>query len=432
MKAALVVATALLTAHLSTLAEDKDQSEEWQFNAQLLLRSEVDARDFSNDSDPLTITNLRTRVGLQKTIGEQLTFFGQIQDSRVLGSEANTLTNTGNLDAHQVWVRISNLFDTPLDLQAGRFEMLYGTQRFIGPVGWHFVGRSFDGARFMYNDAFRADAFAIVLNEANAYIGNANPGAYPIDDVKANQSQTLYGLWTSFDLSKDNKLDVFALLEDNSRESNGRDNDLSRITGGVNYVGTFGKFSTTLEAAYQSGTQGIMTPGEEGEALKLDLAAYLASLTVAYQQGDWTFALAGDLLSGTDPADVRTDNNTFATPFATNHKFYGHMDYFINTVTNTAGLGLTDLYASASFQAVPKKLKVALTAHNFTSTQESGNGESSFGQEVDLSVNYSVRPGTNIVWGGSVFAPGELMKAIFAPGREDTAFWSYLMIIANL
>jgi hypothetical protein len=57
--------------------------------------------------------------------------------------------------------------------------------------------------------------------------------------------------------------------------------------------------------------------------------------------------------------------------------------------------------------------------------------ESTFGQEIDLTFRYNFIKGTSITWGGSVFIPAALMKAFFTP-REDVAYWSYLMITANL
>lgn len=401
-----------------------NDQDDWTFSAQIQLRSELDARDFSSDTDPLTFTSIRTRLGVARDIGEFGGIFIQAQDSRVLGNEPSTLSNTQNLDVHQAYVKLTSIFGSPLDVQAGRFEMNYGTQRFIGAVGWHFVGRSFDGARLSYNGAFSADLFTVVLVETTPYIGNPNPGLF--GNLGEDQSQLLHGLWLGFDLDPDHKLDAFAMLEVDKEQSNGRDNDLNRLTAGTNYFGNFGDFSATLEAAYQSGTQGT---GTETEPTETDIAAYLVSLMLQYNAGEVGFGLGVDLLSGTDLTDA-DENNTFATPFATNHKFYGHMDYFINTVTNTAFLGLTDIYAKVNWKA-SKKLGLSLTAHNFMSGQESPGGDSDFGQEVDVALKYTVFKGTSVTWGGSIFLPGELMKAIFG-GNEDPGLWSYIMVSANL
>lgn len=78
--------------------------------------------------------------------------------------------------------------------------------------------------------------------------------------------------------------------------------------------------------------------------------------------------------------------------------------------------------------------------HHFMSNQSanitvgdniSATEENIFGQEVDLTIKYAFIKGTTLVWGGSVFFPGNLMKYIFAP-RADVAYWTYLMITANL
>jgi hypothetical protein len=65
------------------------------------------------------------------------------------------------------------------------------------------------------------------------------------------------------------------------------------------------------------------------------------------------------------------------------------------------------------------------------SNQSTTDDKNTFGQEIDLTVKYNFIKGTAITWGGSLFFPGDIMKAIYSP-REDLAYWSYLMITANL
>ena len=64
----------------------------WKLKGQIQLRSEVDGRDFSNDTHPLTFASLRTRLGVEKTFDEKVQLFVQFQDSRVFGEEPNTLS----------------------------------------------------------------------------------------------------------------------------------------------------------------------------------------------------------------------------------------------------------------------------------------------------------------------------------------------------
>ncbi len=53
-----------------------------------------------------------------------------------------------------------------------------------------------------------------------------------------------------------------------------------------------------------------------------------------------TIGVGIDYLSGDDGTD--DDYNVFNTLYATNHKYYGFMDYFINLPNDTYGKGLMD------------------------------------------------------------------------------------------
>ena len=150
--------------------------------------------------------------------------------------------------------------------------------------------------------------------------------------------------------------------------------------------------------------------------------------------------LGVDLLSGTKPDNFDTKVNTFQATYGTNHKFYGYMDYFINIPLNTMNLGLNDFYITSTFQPGNSRWSFGANIHHFMSNQSaeitvgdniSPTEENIFGQEIDLTVKYAFIKGTTLVWGGSLFFPGNLMKYMFQP-REDMAYWTYVMLTANL
>lgn len=93
----------------------------WKLNGQIQLRSEIDGRDFSNDTHPLTFASIRTRLGVEKTFDEKVQLFVQFQDSRVFGEEPNTLAAIDNIDLHQGYVKLMKPFGLPVNVQAGRF-----------------------------------------------------------------------------------------------------------------------------------------------------------------------------------------------------------------------------------------------------------------------------------------------------------------------
>ena len=258
-------------------------------------------------------------MGVQKTFEKKLTLFIQVQDSRVFGAESGTLSNSRNLDLHQGYVKLNKLFNLNWSIQAGRFEVSYGTQRFFGAVGWHFVGRSFDGVRFVLAPrSFNLHLFGLTVKESVSYIGNATPGIYPYPQ-EATPSQSIYGFWKKTKINDNNKLDVFGYWEIN-REKVGEDTSkLSMPTYGASCWGTFGKISVIGEAAYQF-----------GDMAGKNISAYLISAIAFYKAGNAKLGLGVDLLSGTNPDDASTKMNSYQATYATNHKFYGFMDYFLN------------------------------------------------------------------------------------------------------
>lgn len=401
-------------------------TEGWKLKGQIQLRSEIDGRDFANETHALSFTSLRTRLGVEKTFNEKVQLFVQFQDSRVFGEERNTLAAIDNVDLHQAYLKLMRPFDLDINVQAGRFDVAYGTERFIGSVGWHYIGRSFDGVRFeIAPSSFPIEVFALTLNESNSYIGNANPAIYPLPDVPT-PAHSLYGIFKKFNLVGKSSIDVLGYFEENRFKSAGLKN-LEAFTLAGTYFGNYDALSTIIEAAYQT-----------GKAFETDLSAYLLSGQVKFKVEEFNLGFGADILSGTKY--YSQDWNTFSPTFGTNHKFYGYMDYFINIPFNTVMAGLNDFYLMADLQPRGSKFSFNAMFHHFMSntpvlvtsiTDPSVVEQSTFGQELDLTVKYAFVEGTSFTWGGSLFFPGDLMKTLFAP-REDTAFWTYLMITANL
>ena len=314
-------------------------------------------------------------------------------------------------------------------LQAGRFEVAYGTERFIGAVGWHYVGRSFDGVRFTINPGcWDLDLFALTLDESNNYAANAYASISNTPGI-VTPSSSLYGFWKKTELNKESKFDIFGYFEIDREDVVPDTNRLELFTAGGTYWGNYGDLSTIFEGAYQFGS----VTGN-------DISAYLLSLQLFYKTSVTKFGLGGDMLSGTDPQSTTNDYNTFQSNFGTNHKFYGYMDYFISIPNHTLTLGLNDIYANVIIAPKDIPLNFDAAFHLFMANQSvniittknpSGTDENMFGQELDLTVKYAFTENTNIIWGGSLFFPGEIFKAAYDP-KEDTAFWTYLMITASL
>mgnify|MGYP000432666397 CR=1 FL=1 len=397
----------------------------WKLNGQIQLRTEVDGRDFSNETHPLTFASLRTRLGVEKTFEKKLQLFVQFQDSRVFGEEGNPNTSIENIDLYQGFVKFLTPFDWNFNVQAGRFEVVYGSERFFGRSGWSYTGRAYDGVRFsVMPNSWDLDFFALTLNESVSYIGSPSPLVYPYPQ-EATPSHSIYGFYKKNNISDNSKFDIVGYYEINREDFRPDTNRANTFTFGGTYWGNYGDFSTIFEGGYQLGSR-----------LGVDVSAYLVSLQGAYKAGIYSFGLGADLLSGNDP-ETTDKNENYLSTYGTGHKFFGYMDYF---PSNALGLGTNDFYFKATANPKDSKFSFALDLHHFMSNQSinvitdenpSGSDENLFGQELDITVKYNFVENTSVLWGGSLFFPGNLMKAIYDP-REDTAFWTYLMITANL
>lgn len=404
------------------LSQEQDS---WKIKAQFQLRSEVDGRDFSNLTHPYLFTSLRTRLAVDKTFEKKIQMFVQVQDSRVFGEETNPNKDLKNVDLHQGFVKLLKPFDLDFNVQAGRFEVVYGTERFFGASNWSYTGRSYDGVRFsLLPECWDLDIFALTLNETVSYINNASASTYPYPAV-SNPSQSIYGFYKKNKISDASKFDLVGYYEIN-REKIGQDTiKASVLTLGGTYWGNYGDLSTVFEGAYQFGNRS-----------GLNVGAYLLSLQANYKLGIYSFGLGADLLSGNDLSTKDKNENYLAT-YGTGHKFFGFMDYF---PSSAYGYGTNDFYFKANVNPAESKFSFALDVHHFMSNQKvhisssndpTGKDASNFGQEFDLTVKYNFVENTAVTWGGSLFLPGDVMKYFYSP-REDAAFWTYLMITASL
>lgn len=406
----------LFTLSLSLVGTSRAQTPDVpiKFNGQIRVRSEADGRDFNNDSDVNTYTLLRTRFGANIQALEDVKAYIQIQDSRAFGREPGTLANTSNLDVHQAYFEISNLWDRPIQLKVGRQEMLYGSQRLIGPVGFSNVGRAFDGIKLTFGKNANFDLFAMVINEGNIPVsGPATPSSTA---GRENTDNQFYGVYYKHRKNPKYILDVYGLFQSNLNETIPGENDLNRATIGTYNKGRFSSnFDFETEAALQFGKRrgqdvfAFMLTGSVGYTFQ---TAHKPSVRVGY-----------DFLSGMDAGD--DDYKAFDTLFATNHKFYGFMDYFINVPLNTSGQGLHDFMIKAK---VPFANKWNFNAHIHNFRTAKGE-EKNLGNELDLVLNYKYNTGVSFVFGLAFFIAGDLLEQRFT--NDDIGVWSYSTLQLN-
>ncbi|HOQ48879.1 MAG TPA: hypothetical protein PLV01_03510 [Candidatus Kapabacteria bacterium] len=65
--------------------------QDFKISGNFQLRTELDGRDFSDKTYPLSFTSMRTKIGLEKNLTKNISVFFQIRDSRLWGEAKNTI-----------------------------------------------------------------------------------------------------------------------------------------------------------------------------------------------------------------------------------------------------------------------------------------------------------------------------------------------------
>lgn len=388
-----------------------------EINGQVRVRTEVDAKSTHPDITTRHYTDLRTRVGVKATPSENAHAFVQLQDSRRLGSGDNsgTLANSMNVDVHQAYVQIEQLFNGGPGLKAGRFEVVLGGQRVFGSVGWHNVGRSWDGLNAWFDQPeFRLDGFWLKRREVNST-------AY-------NRDSDIFGVNAKI---KKAGVEAFAFYETDADETvddtliTGYD-ALTRVSLGLYGKRTYEQFDFEVNAVYQTGNSrkqiDSVTYGED------DIAAMMFAFEAGMTLDPDTKARVAAAIDYTSGDKDGTDNDykAYNNLYYTGHKFRGFMDYFVGSPAN----GLVDLILRGKFAPVEGWLFKG-DIHYFKTAQEyavdANTNSKNVGIELDFGVSTSKIAGINWASGVSVFLPDD----DWAGADAETGMWLYSMATLN-
>lgn len=301
----------------------------------------------------------RARVGLQFEYDQVVGAMFQVQDVRILGEETDTLNDfsANGVDFHQGFLDL--MPDEDLRIRLGRQEINYLNQRLIGSVNFVEQGRSFDAARITLitlDKALVADAFyARVAHKLAADSAIA-------DDLFALAVRMRFGSF--FEPALIQVIDLHSATE------------RIRSTTGL-----------LLQADFPFGLKILLEGYLQAGSAQDDVSylAWLFSARVRFTLVDLDFApyaeVFADVVSGDDDA---TDGkiHAFDTLFATNHKFYGEADFFLNLPKDTAQRGLIDVGGILGTK-IGDTVTTSVAFHAFLPQATRGQSDP-FGMELDV------------------------------------------------
>lgn len=396
------VCASLLALPASLLAQTTDRYPEFEFDGQFRLRGEADGRTVEQDADLVTLS--RIRVGATARLMDWIRVYAQVQDARAWGTEAGTLDGDADqLDLHQGYVEFRG--SGALAARLGRQRMPLADERLVGAVEWSNVGRIFDGVRVLGQDAgVNWTVFWYNVAERDAVLP---VGPDPQLNEGLNDDGWLLGGFAAREFG--DVTSELTLLHDRDAATD------ESWTANLRVLGDYRRVSYEAAAAYQFGP---------------DRSAWFASARLELPMDRGGLAAQLDYLSGDDDlADGET--KAFNTLYATNHKFYGYMDYFLALPAQLAGAGLVDLILRGRLETSANTVLRA-DLHRFF-TPEERLDQRGLGTELDLVGRWGFAPPGHLELGLSVFAPDDLATILlpaFANG-ESTTWWGYAQLVLS-
>jgi hypothetical protein len=378
-----------------------------EISGQLRYRGEASRKAFDNDVGFNTFQLMRTRVAVTFLPGQRSWARVMLQDSRVLGVPySGGLEQDQNVGIQEAYVWVDDVIVPGLSFQAGRFQMAYGNERLIGPVGWSNIGRTFDGARLrLASSGLELDGFWVKREEK---------------ERPENDDVDLFGLYLKL---KEAKAEFFLIHDLDNRRGFEHKKRLRRWTAGAYSTRDFaGGFDYVSNVAFQFGK--MLRPNKE-----LSIQAFLIAAELGFRphtESHWRVALGIDWASG--DADLSDDTyKAFDNLYYTGHRFRGYMDYFLASTPE----GLIDLYLRQSLK--PGQWWFGLDAHLFRTGAEyasrvDNENTSAVGIELDATAKSPPVGKARFQFGGSLFLPSE----DWAGQDADPGFWGYLMLTLNV
>lgn len=359
------------------------------------IRPRYEYRDPSGDGRDDFIS-MRVRAGLSAALADDVSVFVQLQDVRLWGEETHPLRDfrADNFDLHQGYVTVSDIAGGPLAVRVGRQETVLAEERLLGAVDWTQQAQAFDGLRLMAEpEGFRLDAFAFKTGE---------------DTSDSEDSGWFFGGQGTVSVG-DGGLDLYGFFERSRGTA-----PTNQATAGARFAFTQGALDARVEGSYQFGDRA-------GE----DVAAYMLGARAGLRLGDRaTVTLWYDYLSGDDDPDD-DEVGVFSTLYATNHKFYGFADLFLNIPAHTQGRGLQDMAIKGSVTAT-NRLSLALDVHSFRVAEQGTLADAHLGDEVDFTLRHRLRRPLMLIGGVSYVMQDDAWADI---GRlDEDMFFGYVMV----
>lgn len=401
----------------------KAKDESFKFSGLIRIRPEVKEGLGFDKSKNFNFVGQKVWLTAEKAFSDKTRFLITLQDARVWGGQSGAAgTDTSGeqqaVDVREAYLQADDFLGTPLSLRLGRQKMTFGDELFVGVSDWGNVGRSFDGARLIWDTPTNNfSAFSTILQEDNSNdLNNAN-------NTLNTKGIYFSGIYDTIKISKAFWLDafVFARNQDKAIHSD------QLYTGGLRFHNRTEKgnkspkdqiFDYSLDIAYQGGRKG-----------GLEVQAY-----GAFAQVGATFTAGKKMRLGAQGAYASGDNDatdkkyqTFDPLYPTTHSIMGIADMVTWRNVTGAGVNYTVWFLPTL------SLRVDYWYADRTSTKDGwyyGAANVALGterglyHEADAILNYNARENLGFQAG---YAYANRGNALRAAGKDTDYQYGYFM-----
>ena len=490
MKKNFLTAGALMVAAI-LLATTVAQAADVTFGGEFWTRYEVSERnDFRDNTDADSYIQSRVRLNANVNVNDSTSAFIQLHSNRTWG---DTVENAGqgtapmglngtqsvndsarDVGLHQAYFTLKNFASLPVDMKAGRQEIILDGHRIFGNTLWTMGAHSHDAIRLNHkHDNVSLSYGFIQQSEERATAGtqadDAVDNGIKAGDPNDSEDVTTQFLYANIAGILGGKLSTMYIYNADGCGSNtgpggtctGGANDMHTIgfrqagqLFGLDYRGEyyyqFGDAQGIASIDGAAGTDPAVNGGFANAGADVDRQAYMFGVRVGKQFKNVSMkpklTLWYDYLSGTSDEDGGDNKwKSFNTVYDTGHKFYGLQDVFLQVGNNhaaqgTAGLGLQDTAVKAQVSPAPGWTLKAdyhwlYTAvgvagsplRSRTNAVGTGTHSSELGQELDVTLVNKYNANTKVMLGYSHFSTGQALRALRGIGNDD-ANWFYTQI----
>lgn len=343
---------------------------------------------------------------------DKIKLYFSIQDARTWGDEEQRKDLSG-LQVNELWSELG--FKKGFSMKLGRQELVYDDHRLLGNLDWANLTISHDALLIKYaNDS----------NKLKWHIGGAfNQIGEPLSGTKytLKNYKVLGFTWVKKDFKNGHSITGIAIANGLNSTVLNSSKIKATCTFGPLYNYNLNGWKGTLGAYFQGGKT----------ENNLSQSAFMINVYGEKKIKKIIFGLGSDFLSGNGSKMGDTKSHSFNTLYATNHKFYGIMDYFLNIPNDTKQSGLVDAYGRIGYEP-NKKISAALDIHNFLLAAKSKLNpieiNKELGTELDFIMDYKPTPIIHLQIGYSVLFATKNMELIKGGNADNFNTWAYIML----